>query len=150
MHRRFKLLVPAAVIVSVGMGPAAPAFAGGSGAQKTPLVHNDEAFCHGGLLVPPPPGDHGSAVINAHNRVIRAEVSLKHARPKTTYGVELVQTPSGTDCNDYTLGSLTTNGQGNGNVSISVPQNRGDTGAFVGLFYGNFHDFYNSPDVTLR
>jgi hypothetical protein len=149
MRRYFKLLIPAAVVVSIGMGPAVPAFAGGSGAQKAPLVHNDEEFCGGGLSFPPPPVDHGFAVINAHRGVISAEVSLKNAKPNTTYGVEVVQTPSGTGCNVYTVGSLTTNGQGNGHVFVSVPQNAGDTDAFVGLFYGNFHDFYNSPDVTL-
>ena len=150
MRRYVRLLVPAAVVVSAGLGPAVPAIAGGHGAQKAPLVHNDEALCTGGLLVPPPPVNHGFAVIKAHHGVIRAEVSLKDAKPNKTYGVELVQTPSGTGCNDYTVGKLTTNGQGNGHVRVSVPQHPGDTGAFAGLFYGNIHDFYNSPDVTFR
>lgn len=148
MRRSVKLLLPAAVIVSVGMVPAVPAFAGSSGAQKTPLVHNAEAFCVRGLP-PQPPSGHGFATISARNNVIRAKVLLKNAKPNTTYGVELVQTPSGHMCNDYKLGRLTTNGHGNGNVSVSVPQNKGDTGAFVGLFYGNITDFYNTPDVTL-
>jgi len=150
MRMCFKLLVPAAVMVSVGLGPAVPALAGGSGALKAPLVHNDEEFCRGGLVLPPRAAGHGFAVINAHHGVIRAQVSLKSAKPHTTYGVELVQTPSGTGCNDYTIGKLTTNGRGNGHAAVSVPQKPGDTDAFVGLFYGNFHDFYNSPDVTLR
>lgn len=75
-------------------------------------------------------------------------MSLKDATPDTTYQVALTQTPSGTGCNVYTA-SLTTNDQGDGNVSLSVPQHPGDTDAFVDLFYGNFSDFYNSPDVTL-
>jgi hypothetical protein len=113
-------------------------------------VHNDEAYCRGGHLVfPPPPADHGFAIINAHHGVVRAEVALKHARPRTTYRVDLTQHPSGTGCNVY-IGSLTTNGHGNGNAAVSVPQHGGDTAASVDLFYGNFHDFYNTPDVVLR
>lgn len=149
MRRYLRLLLPAAVILSVGMSSAVPAFAGGTGAQKAPLVHNDEAQCTGGLFFAPR-GNHGFVVIDAHHGVVRAKVSLKHATPNTTYGIELIQTPSGQGCNDYKVGRLTTNGHGNGTASVSAPQNPGDTGAFVGLFYGNYHDFYNTPTVALR
>jgi hypothetical protein len=148
-RRNFAVALVCAVGVAALIVPAA--FGGGSGAQKAPLVPNVFEFCSGGLINPPSPlpTDTGFVVLTAENGVVSAEVSLKNATPNTTYGVELVQTPSGTGCNDYSVASLTTNEQGNGNVHVSAPQVPGDNDAFVGLFYGNLSDFYNSPDVVL-
>ena len=126
------------------------ALASDPGAGKAPLVPNVEAFCSGGLVNPPSPlpTGNGFVVLNAANGVVSGEVSVKNATPNTTYNIDLVQTPSGTDCFVYNF-SLTTNSQGNGNVHVSAPQHAGDTGAFVDLFYGNISDFYNSPNVIV-
>src|SRR5947209_1045150 len=113
--RKFALALVCAAGIAALMAPAG--LGDGSGAQKAPLVHNVFEFCSGGLINPPSPlpTGNGFAVLNAHDGVISGEVSLKNATPNTTYGVELVQTPTGIGCNDYTVASLTTNGQGNGN-----------------------------------
>lgn len=145
---RKNLLVGTTAAISAMLLVATPAFAGGSGAQKAPLVANTFQLCSG-QSIGPPSAVNGFAVINAHDGVVSAVVSLKNATPNQTYGVDLVQTTSGTGCNIYSAASLTTNGQGNGNVTITVPQVTGDTGAFVGLFYGNYGDFFNTTNVSL-
>jgi hypothetical protein len=145
-----KLLVTiAATVVLLAFGVSS-AFAGGAGAEKAPLVHNVFELCTGGLINPPSPlpTGFGSAVINATENELIAEVALKNALPNTTYQVALTQTPSGAGCNVYT-DSITTNGQGNGNVHIAQPLLPGTTDAFVDVFDAATFDFYNSPDVTI-
>jgi hypothetical protein len=145
-----KLLVTlAAAVVLLAFGVSS-AFAGGAGAEKAPLVHNVFELCTGGLINPPSPlpTGFGSAVINATDNKLIAEVALKNALPNTTYQVALTQTPSGAGCNVYT-DSITTNGQGNGNVHIAQPLLPGTTDAFVDVVDFATFDFYNSPDVTI-
>jgi hypothetical protein len=147
MRKLLVSITAAIVLLAFGLSSA---FAGGSGAEKAPLVHNVFESCMGGLINPPSPlpTGFGSVVINATGDKLIAEVALKNALPDTTYQVALTQTPSGAGCNVYT-DTITTNGQGNGNVHITQPLLPGTTDAFVDVFNAPTFDFYNSPDVTI-
>ena len=70
------------------------------------------------------------------NGPVAAEVSLKGAQPDTRYDFVLVQLPGG-DClppTNTAIGSITTNGQGNGNAKLSATKRPGQTGAFLLAF----------------
>jgi hypothetical protein len=143
------------VLISVASAIAMLAFGltaatADNGAQKAPLVHNVFELCTGGLINPPSPlpTGFGSAVITATGDTLIAEVALKNALPNTTYQVALTQTPSGAGCNVYT-DTITTNGQGNGNVHITQALLPATTDAFVDVVDFTTFDFYNSPDVTI-
>jgi len=120
------------------------------GAQKVPLSHQVDEFCTGGQIGPLPPETNGFAVIHQVDGNVMAEVSLKGGLPNTTYNVRLIQTPSGSDCFVFD-GTLTTNGQGNGNAHIEEPLLPGTTDAFAFLSFPGFAgDFYSTPDVVLN
>ena len=60
---------------------------------------------------------------------VAATVSLKRALPNTTYFVRILQ---GDDTSCFTdLGSVTTNGQGNGSINVSAPATGTEADAFV-------------------
>lgn len=95
------------------------------------------------------PTGNGFAVIKREGGNLSTEISLKEGLPNTTYHVRLIQTPGGADCLVFDT-TLTTNGQGNGNVHFSEALMSGTTDAFVDLSsMGIAGDFYNTPDVTL-
>ena len=90
------------------------------------LSHQVDELCSGGQIGPLPPETNGFAVIVRVDGNVVAEVSLKGGLPNTTYNVRLIQTPSGSDCFTFD-GTLTTNGQGNGNAHIEEPLLAGPT-----------------------
>ena len=104
--------------------------AGGSGAQKAPLVSVGSLFCTGSGT-PGPVANDGFAVLNeTGDGHVVAVVSVKDAQPNTTYFVSVVQTPSAAGCNTYPF-HFTTNGQGNGTGTFDVSAVSGTTGALV-------------------
>jgi hypothetical protein len=111
-------------------------------ADKVPIVSTNTFGCGaGGPAVPPGSPIVGSVNIRSDgNGPVVAEVSLKDGRPNTRYEFLLLQTPGETrfGCIKPPNGILTTNGQGNGNVRLSVAKRSDTTGAFVLSF--------NTPD----
>ncbi len=116
--RRSGIVIALAVLL-VAM-TAAPALA--TGADKQPLVGPSAVvWCSD---VTPFPGEDASEagpgfVVFNYDRdanTVMANVALKGATPNTTYVVRLIQGGSG-DC--FTVdGTITTNGQGNGTLTI--------------------------------
>jgi hypothetical protein len=126
MVRGLRMLVATLVVAGLTAGVAA---AGAGGSQKFDLLGpNGNAFCDGSGVISGAPG-FGFAVINApSNGTVEATVSLKGVKPNTTYGVGLIQGLA--DCGTID-GTITTNGQGNGNAHVSEPSV--SSHAFVGL-----------------
>jgi len=108
-----------AVTLAVATATATGAFAGGNGAQRSGLSPQSGSMtgdCEPGSGS----GGNGFVILNAPGKPGAAkkligEVSLKNATPDTTYMV----TVSVGDDNCMPEGSLTTNGQGNGNAHIA-------------------------------
>jgi hypothetical protein len=110
-----------AVTLAVATATATGAFAGGNGAQRSGLSPQSGSLtsqCEPGSG----DGSNGFVILNAPgkpgaaNKLI-GEVSLKNAAPNTTYMVAV----SVGNQNCMPEGSLTTNGQGNGNAHIADP-----------------------------
>lgn len=102
-----------------------PSFSLLQGAKKYPLVGPDaQLFC---FSLTPTSNDvatlwqEGFVRFNVDDDagILSAVVSLKGAEPNTTYPVRLIQGGAG-DCQTVD-GYLTTNGRGNGTLSISEP-----------------------------
>lgn len=150
MTGSLKLLLAAAVAACLAVGAAAAA---GNGAQKAPLVHLVRQSCDGsGLIDPPDPLPVGGfALVNQHNGVVTANLSLRNALPHHEYQTFIVQPPlSLEDCIDQPEGvTLTTNGRGNGNVQLSEPAIPGATAIFVQAIGGPF-EFFNTPNVPVE
>ena len=118
-----------AVTLAVAAAAATGAFAGGNGAQRSGLSPQSGSMAMqckpgsgagtNGFVMLNAPGQPGNA-----NKLI-GEVSLKNATPNTTYMVAV----SVGDQNCMPEGSLTTNGQGNGNAHIA------DSSLTNGSFY---------------
>lgn len=110
-----------AVTLAVAAATATGAFAGGNGAQRSGLSPQSGSMtgqCEAGSGA----GTNGFVMLNAPGKPGNAnkligEVSLKNAPPNTTYMVAV----SVGDNNCMPEGSLTTNGQGNGNAHIADP-----------------------------
>jgi hypothetical protein len=137
MVRRLLLLLATLAVAGVTAGVAA-AVAGGS--MKTPLLGPDgNAFCDGSGVISGHDGGFGFAVINydTDTNQIMATVSLKGLDPNTTYEVRLIQGDD--DCFTFD-GSFTTNGQGNGNISVS--ETSVSSHAIVAVDDSNFDDDY--------
>ncbi len=142
-----------AVLLAVGVGVAlggGGASAAGAEAQRVPLARQVNRGCFTG-------GEAGAATngtVHIHatgSGKIVATVQLKDALPDTTYNVRLIQVPGGADC--ATLdGTLITNAQGNGNLTLQEPVLPGTTGAFVVLNAVGFtaeRDYYTTVNVGL-
>jgi hypothetical protein len=112
---------------------SAPALAGGSGAQKAPLIHTDGTFVTCGSATSTTPTGNGFAVIGAHGNTLSAEVSLKNGPPDASYSVFLLQPGQFLTLCSNAVGTLTTNDHGNGNARVSEPLKSSPTGAFVTL-----------------
>lgn len=129
----------ATLVVAGATAGVAAAVAGGS--MKTPLLGPDgNAFCDGSGVISGTDNGYGFAVINydKDTNSIKTTVSLKGLDANTTYDVRLVQGQG--DC--FTVdGTFTTNGQGNGNVSVS--ETSVSSHALVAVDDDqNFDDFY--------
>jgi hypothetical protein len=74
-----------------------------------------------------------------HQRLDAAEhEEVKNGPANAVYYVSLVQTPSGSGCNAVNANvELTTNGQGNGNIHVNVPEVPGTTDALAELLPAN-------------
>jgi hypothetical protein len=120
-----------ALVLLVGAITAGTTSAGGSGAQKTPLLNTTNYTCGGGAL--PAPESDSFAVLNARNGKLMGEVVLRNAIPNATYRVWVIQTPSGADCptQDFTM---TTNDQGYAASHWEESILAGNTGAWVAAF----------------
>ena len=139
------LLAGAAILASL----AIPAMAlAGSGAQKVDMLAHAFGSCASGAAGGAPVV--GFAVINEDSAGnITAEVSLKGGTPNHTYALEIVQTPHGQGCG-VPQGTLTTNGQGNGNAHLSVAALPGTTDAFVLIQPSDSLGFIASKDVVFN
>jgi hypothetical protein len=104
-------------------------------AEKVPITQVATVDC-GGTILPPNVPVLGFANISlVGNGPVVAQVSLKDAIPNETYAFSLIQTPiESASCRKPPDGFITTNGQGNGNVRLSVAKLPGATGAFVFAF----------------
>jgi hypothetical protein len=118
---------------------ASALFAGPASAQSpnaadhVPIFSTNTFGCGaGGPSVPPGSPIVGSVNVRSDgNGPVVAEVSLKDGRPNTTYQFLLLQTPGERGCIKPANGTSTTNGQGNGNVRLSVAKLPDTTGAYV-------------------
>jgi hypothetical protein len=111
-----------------------------AGAQKFELLGpNGDAWCNGSGVVAGAPGGFGFAVIKAptDSGTVEATVSLKGLSPNTGYFVFLIQ--GNADCIGIT-GFFTTNGKGNGTITVSEPSV--STHAHVGVFSSDFMQSY--------
>src|SRR3954465_846744 len=112
-----------AVALAVATAAATGAFAGGNGAQRSGLSPQAGGSGPGQQCVEGTGnGGNGFVILNAPGKPgaankLLGEVSLKNATPNTTYMVEV----SVGDNNCMPEGTLTTNGQGNGNAHIAGP-----------------------------
>jgi hypothetical protein len=135
MARRLKMLFATLVIAGVAAGVAA----GAGGSEKFPLLGPFAGqICDGSGFVGDTSQTGGFAVINydRDTGMVLATVSLKRLDPNTTYNVELIQGADDCLTND---GTITTNGHGNGNVSVTEPST--SSHAFVQVCNG-----YPVPD----
>lgn len=108
--------------------------------EGVPLLRDPRNNCERGASAIPGTGTpgYGHAIIHAGpDGRLSAEVSLKHGLPDATYQVYLIQSAGlggGTfDC-FVPDGTLTTNGQGNGNVHLDDALMPGATLAHVYLY----------------
>ena len=76
----------------------------------------------------------GFVNINPQNGNLQIEVAVKGGTPNASYDIYVNQDPGG--CPTVAIGTLTTNGQGNGNVHLSVPQVSGATNFWVSAVGG--------------
>jgi hypothetical protein len=129
MRRRCLLLLGCAML-SVAAIAVPTAGAADNNAGKSPLLNHGFGFCNGGGLGGIP--QDGFAILKQNgDNTVSEEVSLKNGPPDAIYNVDLVQTPSGSGCFTNVTGVLTTNGQGNGNIHVNVPEVPGTTDAFA-------------------
>ena len=130
MTTRIKMLMVTLVVAGLTAGVAS----GAGGSQKFPLLGPLAGqFCDGSGIVGDTSQTGGLAVINydTDTNMVLATVSLKGLDANTTYNVELIQGSGDCFTND---GTITTNGQGNGNVSVTEPSTSGH--AFVQVCNG--------------
>jgi hypothetical protein len=106
--------------------------AGGLPAAETVPIFRTTRISCGGDNQPAEPTVGFANIRSDGNGPVVAQVSLKDARPNTTYDFILLQTPGG-NCGPSRQpdGSITTNAQGNGNAKLSAAKRPGATGAFV-------------------
>jgi hypothetical protein len=105
------------------------------GAEKEPITALATVDCGGNNVVAGRPVIGFVTISLVGNGPVAAQVSLKDAIPNQTYAFFLIQTPSESlGCNKPPDGSITTNGQGNGNVGLSAAKLPDATGAFVFAF----------------
>jgi hypothetical protein len=127
----------------------APLSPGQGNGASLPLVHFREPFCDGTPLAPGITQNGTATIKETGNGILIAEVALKGALPNTDYNVRLIQTPSGADC--FTIdGVITTNGQGNGTITIKEAALPGTTGAFAFVDLASELDFYSTSNHLFR
>jgi hypothetical protein len=135
MRSRLGLLL--GFVVFAGAIAVPTAGAAKNSAHKSPLLKEAFGFCNGNGIGGQP--QDGFAILKQNgNNTVSETVAVKNGPPNATYFVSLVQTPSGSGCNQFNPNvELTTNGQGNGNIHVNAPEVPGTTGAFAELFPAN-------------
>src|SRR6266550_1701746 len=113
------------------VGVASPAGAAGNGAVKQPLLANTGGDCFQGATSGTPIGN-SFVILNKAGGNVSAEIHLQGAPANGQWTIKLDQRPL-EGCNPAVEGTITTNGQGNGNAHVSEPVLPGNTGAFVRL-----------------
>jgi hypothetical protein len=142
MKRVLASIVGSAIALALLALPASAA-----GAQKVDLLGpHGVAFCNGSGASGSP--GFGFAVVNHHAGNVAAEIAMKGVAPNTTYNVRLIQTNDVADC-FRTDATLTTNGQGNGNVHVSEPIEPGATSVFVAVVTVTLSEIYVTKTVPL-
>lgn len=112
-----KRLVP---VVAIGAVLALFPPSVGAAASKRVIFRDTTGNCTTGLTSGTPTPSF--AVIDFHNGNVGATVVLRNQVPRTTYQLNLVQTPSGESClRDPGEASLRTNGRGNGRTFFTEP-----------------------------
>ena len=124
----------AALIAAVSAGPAG---ATDNNAGKASLLNQAFGSCNTGVGGGNP--QDGFAILKQNgDGTVSETVSVKNGPANAVYYVSLVQTPSGSGCNATDANvELTTNGQGNGNIHVNVPEVPGTTDAFAELIPAN-------------
>jgi hypothetical protein len=149
--RRFLLSLALAAALSaliVTAAPAQPVVEGPEGAQKAPL-YGPRAIttCKTGAF--PTPMAFGFAVLDTpgNEMTLSGEVSLKGAKPRTTYHVVAVKDPP-MICTITSVGTITTNRKGNGNLHFTIVRD-----PFASRFWIDVNpetlETYASPAVEL-
>lgn len=111
---------------------------------KGSLYVNPAWSCANGATSTNTPVD-GFANINPQGDKVGVEYALKGAQPNEKYYLYL----SDQSCHFQFVGSLTTNGQGNGNGHIAVPQIQGATNYWVYAYNHNFTQYLLTPAVPV-
>ena len=132
---RKRLLLGIATLAAAGA--AVPALAASQNAAQTEQMFDEGVVnCESGMSGGTPTQGFAVIKLSPDGTVISAQVSLKDAVPNATYAVHIDQTPRG-PCR-ASVGTIQTNGQGNGNASVSAPLAPGTTDAAV---WANTLDF---------
>ena len=132
---RKRLLLGIATLAAAGA--AVPALAASQNAAQTEQMFDEGVVnCESGMSGGTPTQGFAVIKLSPDGTVISAQVSLKDAVPNATYAVHIDQTPRG-PCR-ASVGTIQTNGQGNGNASVSAPLAPGTTDAAV---FANNLDF---------
>jgi hypothetical protein len=138
-----------AVTLAVATAAATGAFAGGNGAMRSGLSPQSGSTtnqCQQGSGA----GTNGFVILNAPGQPGNAskligEVSLKRGAPNATYMVKVA-----TDANNcMPEGTLTTNGQGNGNAHIA-DTTLGNGSFYVVLVDSSTHEAFASGPLTVN
>jgi len=125
---RKRLLLGIATLAAAGA--AVPALAASQNAAQTEQMFDEGVVnCESGMSGGTPTQGFAVIKLSPDGTVISAQVSLKDAVPNATYAVHIDQTPRG-PCR-ASVGTIQTNGQGNGNASVSAPLAPGTTDAAV-------------------
>jgi len=132
---RKRLLLGIATLAAAGA--AVPALAASQNAAQTEQMFDEGVVnCESGMSGGTPTQGFAVIKLSPDGTVISAQVSLKDAVPNATYAVHIDQTPRG-PCR-ASVGTIQTNGQGNGNAYVSAPLAPGTTDAAV---FANNLDF---------
>ena len=134
------LLMLGAIALVASAIPGTALASSTSAADKQPMTSRPNILCDGST--PPGTPTQSSAIIKVFGgngkvgpSAVVAQVEVQNSRPNTEIDVELHQTPS-TTCSGAAVGSITTNGQGNGTTKLVAPLRPGATGAWVAAFPG--------------
>src|SRR4051812_28325392 len=119
--------VGAAALAVMTAGPVMAGNASGGGAQKAQLTHQSNSMdCpKGGPSTSNSAQPNGFAILNSTGKPLSldsivGEVSLKNGDPGATYTVFLQrQSMNSNNSCGMMVGTITTNGQGNGNAHVS-------------------------------
>ena len=131
------------VLGAIALGTPAAFFGTASGAsihaaQKEPITQVTHIECDGNQTPGLPTQSFANIRLGGGPGGISnvvADVSLRNAAPNKQYEVDLNLTGGLNNCSGAS-GTIVTNGQGNGNTTVTAVKQPGTTGAFVSLLAG--------------